>query len=221
MSPALVLHGMSLSGHVHRVELLLRMLDLPYEMRDAPPEVRQTEAFRRLNPLGQIPVLQDGDLVLCDSSAILVYLAKTYAPGTHWLPEDAVGAAEVQRWLALAAGELKYGPAAARRMMLWDIPGGRSEAIRLARTFLAFMNRYLEERVWLATGQPTIADLACYAYVAHAPEGGVDLAPYPAVQVWLQRVEALPGFFAMPASPVPAAAPRGSTGSGHFMAGPR
>ncbi|MGQ3675256.1 glutathione S-transferase [Xanthobacter sp. TB0139] len=221
MSGARILYGISHSGHAHRVELLLRMLKLPYEMREAPQEVRQEEAFLRLNPLRQIPVLQDGDLVLCDSCAILVYLVKAYAPGTHWLPEDAVGAAEVQRWLAFAAGELKYGPAAARRMALWNMPGDKREAVRIARTFLTFMNGHLEERIWLATGQPTIADLACYAYVAHAPEGGIDLTPYPAVRVWLQRVQALPGFFPMPASPLPAPAPLASTGSGHFTTGPR
>lgn len=80
----LKLYGTPLSGHVHRVALLLSMLELPYEFIESPAEVRQSEAFRRLNPLGQIPVLVDGDLTLADSNAILVYLAKNYAPGSHW-----------------------------------------------------------------------------------------------------------------------------------------
>jgi hypothetical protein len=58
----LKLYGTPLSGHVHRVALLLSMLELPYEFIESPAEVRQSEAFRRLNPLGQIPVLVDGDL---------------------------------------------------------------------------------------------------------------------------------------------------------------
>ncbi len=75
---------------------------------------RKTDAYRAVNPLGQIPALRIDDLVLCDSNAILIYLAKRYAPGSHWLPEDPLGAASVQRWLSIAAGEVRYGPAAAR-----------------------------------------------------------------------------------------------------------
>ena len=70
----ITLYGTPLSGHVHRVALLLRMLALPYEWVEASADVRQSAAFRRLNPFGQIPVLQDGDLTLADSNAILVYL---------------------------------------------------------------------------------------------------------------------------------------------------
>src|ERR687897_30659 len=112
--PAITLHGIELSGHTHRVELMLRMLGLPFRFSPAPADVRRTEAFLKLNPLGQIPVLEDGDLVLCDSNAILVYLAKRYASESNWLPDEPVAAAQVQRWLSIAAGELRYGPAAAR-----------------------------------------------------------------------------------------------------------
>ncbi|PKU21836.1 glutathione S-transferase family protein [Telmatospirillum siberiense] len=203
--PIIVLHGLPLSGHTHRVELLLAMLDLPYRLIPAPDEVRQGPAFRRLNPLGQIPVLEDGGLVLADSNAILVYLAKRYAPGSPWLPEDPVAAAHVQRWLSIAAGELRYGPAAARIVALWSLDGDAIRAAGIAATLLAFMEAHLAGRRYLATDHPTIADLACYAYVAHAPEGGISLAPYPAVGEWLHRIEALPKFRAMPASPLPRA----------------
>src|SRR3984885_13584169 len=86
----IVLHGTELSGHAHRVELLLRMLDLPYRIVAAPAAVRASAEFLALNRRGQIPVLQDGDLTLADSNAILVYLAKRYALGSHWLPEEPV-----------------------------------------------------------------------------------------------------------------------------------
>lgn len=113
----LKLYGTPLSGHVHRVALLLRMLDLPYEFIEAPAAVRQSEAFRRLNPFGQIPVLVDGDLALADSNAILVYLVKRYAPGSHWLPETPQASAQVQVWLSKAAGEVRYGPASSRLIL--------------------------------------------------------------------------------------------------------
>jgi glutathione S-transferase len=202
--PPFVLHGTALSGHSHRVELLLLMLDLPYRFVDTPAAVRRSPAFRSLNPLGQIPVLEDGDLVLADSNAILVYLARRYAPGRHWLPDDPVAAAHVQRWLSIAAGEVMYGPALARMVAQWAMDGDPGHASRVAGTLLAFMESHLEDRLYLAADHPTIADLACYSYVAHAPEGGISLTPYPAIQAWLRRIEALPRFRPMPPSPVPA-----------------
>ena len=91
---------------------MLRILGLPYTWVAAPPAARATPEFLRLNPLRQIPVLQDGDLTLADSNAILVYLVKRYAPASQWLPEEPVAAARVQRWLSIAAGEVRRSAAA-------------------------------------------------------------------------------------------------------------
>jgi len=205
MHPAtpIKLHATKLSGHGHRVELLLRMLDLPYQFVDANADVRASAAFRALNPLGQIPVLQDGELTLPDSNAILVYLCKRYAPGSSWLPEDALGACAVQRWLSIAAGEVMYGPASARAKAHWNVPCDSERAASVAQRLLTFMNGHLEGRSFLAAPHATIADLACYSYVKHAPEGGIALDGYAALQAWFTRVEALPKFFAMPASRLP------------------
>lgn len=202
----IILHGTPLSGHTHRVALLLAMLGLPHRLAPAPADVRASAAFRALNPLGQVPVIEDGPIVLADSNAILVYLVRRYAPDSHWLPDDPVAAAQVQRWLSIAAGEIMYGPATARLIALWAMPGVPSEAARIAGRLLPFMDAHLDGRQWLATSKPTIADLACYGYVAHAPEGGIDLAPWRNIDAWLRRVEALPGFIAIPPSPIPAAA---------------
>lgn len=199
MTHTRILHGTRLSGHTHRVQLFLHLLDLPYAFADSPADVRRSAAFRSLNPLGQIPVLQDGDVVLADSNAILVYLAKRYAAGTAWLPEDPVGAARVQRWLSQAAGEIMFGPATARvqaRFYDTGVPPALSQA--LAARVLGLMDGELAARDWLAADHPTIADVACYSYVAHAPEGGIALDPYPHVRAWIARVQALPGFVAMP-----------------------
>ena len=206
MNPAtpIILHGTKLSGHVHRVEVLLRMLGLPFEFAEAPADVRASAAFRKLNPLGQIPVLQDGELTLADSNAILVYLCKRYAPGSNWLPEDAVGAAAVQRWLSVAAGEIMYGPASARANAQWKAPCDKERAAAISQRLIAFIDAHLAGRAFLAADHATIADLACYSYLKHAPEGGVSLAGYTALHAWFTRVEALPAFFAMPASPLPA-----------------
>ncbi len=207
VEPRLTLRSSALSGHVHRVALLLRMLDLPHRVVETSAEERRGDAFRRLNPLGQVPVLEDGDVVLADSNAILVYLVRRYAPGSDWLPEDSVGAAAVQRFLSIAAGEVMYGPATARLMALWGAPGDPVQVAAVTDRLFRFLEEHLATRDWLAVGHRTIADLACYSYIAHAPEGGLALEPWPHIRAWLRRVEALPGFFPMSAAPHRVAAP--------------
>uniref|UniRef100_B0SUQ0 Glutathione S-transferase domain n=1 Tax=Caulobacter sp. (strain K31) TaxID=366602 RepID=B0SUQ0_CAUSK len=197
-SSEIVLHGTGLSGHTHRVALILNALGLGYRFAEAPASVRASPAFLSLNPLGQIPVLQDGDLILADSNAILVYLARRYAPDSPWLPQEAVAAARVQRWLSIAAGEVMHGPATARMISLFGLPDDPIRAARISERVLNFMDTHLEGRRFLAADQVTIADLACYSYVAHAPDGGIALEPYPAVRAWLARVEAHAWFQPMP-----------------------
>lgn len=204
MTSQIRLHGLPLSGHAHKVEVFLRLLGQPFDYVEAGAPARQTEAFARLNPLRQIPVLEDGDLVLADSNAILVYLAKRYDPAGPWLPEDAVGAAQVQRWLSVSAGEIKFGPANARAVHLFGNSTNLADAQAVATRLLGFMETTLADQPWLAGEGPTLADVACYPYVACAPEGGVPLEPYPAVTAWIARFEALPGVKAMPRSAVPA-----------------
>jgi glutathione S-transferase len=200
--PRIVLYGNELSGHSHRVELLLRMLNLPYRFVRTPAEMRREPQFLKRNPLGQIPVLEDGEVVLADSNAIMVYLARRYAPQSSWLPEDPIAASAVQRWLSIAAGEVRYGAAIARAITQGWMTGDHAAAVGIANRILRFMDSHLADRSFLATDAPTIADLACYSYIARAPEGGASLDPYPAVKTWLRRVEALPGFVEMPSLPV-------------------
>lgn len=204
-SPDLVLYGTELSGHTHRVSVLLTLLGLPFRLEHTPPEQRRTEEFLALNPFGQIPVLiergrPDGDLVLQDSAAILVYLARRFDPSDTWLPRDPVGEASVVRWLSVAAGEIAYGPARARLAKGFGRPGIDHEAaLTIALRILSLLDQHLAERSFLAAAHPTIADLALYSYVRAAPEGEIPLFPYPHVIAWLERLETLPAFFPMPA----------------------
>jgi glutathione S-transferase len=119
------------------------------------------------------------------------------------LPETPVEAAAVQRWLSIAAGEVRFGPATARQALQWGMPGDPIVAKGVAERLLRFMEAHLAGRTYLAAAHPTIADLACYSYVAHAPEGGIPLDPYPSVLAWLARVEAIPGFRGIPRLPIP------------------
>jgi len=199
-----VLYGSELSGHSHRARLLLDMLGLPYRFESTSTEERRSPAFLALNPLGQIPLLRDGEAVVADSSAILVYLALAYDRERVWLPTEPYFAAQVQRWLSIAAGELRFGPATARAVAQWGAPGDPAQAAAISRKLLGFVEGHLRERQWLAAAHPTIADLANYSYLAHAPEGGIALRGFPAVRDWIDRVQALPHFTPMPSLPHPA-----------------
>lgn len=198
----IVFHGFALSGHSHRAELFLKLLGLPYRavwVDLAKGEQKSPEYLKR-HPFGQVPMIDDNGTVVWDSAAILVYLASKY--GREWLPEDPLARAEVQRWLSVAAGPLVVGPAAARISVLFE-RGGDLEGMQAnAHRLLATMNAFLEGCTWLAADRPTIADLAMYSYTAHAPEGGVDLAPYANIEAWLARLEALPRFYRMERSKV-------------------
>lgn len=195
-----------LSGHAHRAELMLALLGLPAELVDVDlaSGAHKAPDFLALNPLGQVPVLQDGAITLADSNAILVYLARKYDTSGHWYPDNAETAAEIQRWLSLAAGPLAAGPALARVINVFGIQADGDRARSIAGTLFDFMNAHLRDRNYLVGEAASIADIALYTYTAHAPEGGLPLQPYPAIQAWLRRIEALPGFVAMQATPLAA-----------------
>jgi len=200
-------HGFFLSGHSHRVELFLNLLGLPYETIavDMPKGAHKQPDFLALNTFGQVPVIQDGEITLADSNAILVYLATRYGD-ERWLPRDAEGAARVQRWLSVAAGQVAFGPAAARLVVLFKAPHNHEDVKNRAHALFTVMERELQERPFLAGTNATIADIANYTYIAHAPEGGVSLEAYPKLRAWVARIEALPGFTGMKKSPVALAA---------------
>jgi glutathione S-transferase len=197
-----------LSGHCHRVQLMLSLLGRPSELVeiDVLGGENRAPSFLARNPLGQVPVIEDGGLTLADSNAILVYLALAYDPARRWLPADAASAAAVQAWLSLAAGPLAQGPSTARLVRLFGCPGDYEQAVGAAERLLGHLDRHLEDRAFLVGGGATIADVAFYAYVALAPEGGVPLEPYPAVRAWLARIEDLPRFIPMRRTPVAVAA---------------
>ena len=203
----LKLHDFEVSGHCHRVRMMLSLLGLPFVSVavDLRAGEHKRAAFLALNPFGQVPVLQDGELTIADSNAILVYLASRYGD-ENWLPREPVRAAAVQRWLAGAAGEIAAGPAAARAATLFGFPCDMKSATARAYTLLGVINGVLQASPYLTGSAPTIADVAGYSYIAHAPEGRISLDAYAQVRAWLARIEALPGFVAMPRTPLPAAA---------------
>ncbi|GLO48089.1 MULTISPECIES: glutathione S-transferase family protein [Pseudomonas] len=199
MSNPIKLYNFPKSGHAHRIELMLSLLNLPTELVfvDLAKGAHKQPDFLALNPFGQVPVIDDNGTVIADSNAILVYLAKKYDNGT-WLPEEPAAAARVQRWLSVAAGPLAFGPAAARLVTVFGASFNTDEVIARAHTLLKVIDAELAKTPFLVGSTPTIADIANYSYIAHAPEGNVSLEPYANVRSWLARIEALPGFVPMP-----------------------
>jgi glutathione S-transferase len=177
-----------ISGHAHRAHLFLSLLGLEFELVevDLMKAEQKSAAFLALNPFGQVPVLEDEGSVIADSNAILVYLATRYGDAS-WLPRDPLGADSVQRWLSVAAGEIASGPATARIINLFGKAVDPADAIARAHRILGLLDASLAGREWVAAAWPTIADVALYSYVARAPEGNVDLAPYANVRSWLAR----------------------------------
>lgn len=202
------LYRFALSGHAHRAELFLSLLGVEAELVDVDLKggAHKQPDFIARNIFGQVPVLEDGEAIIPDSNAILVYLASRYDPTGHWLPRDPLQAAQVQRWLSVAAGQLAIGPAAARMVKLFNAPFDYERTVQIAGQLYRIMDLHLAGRSWLVGERATIADIALYSYTAHAPEGGVSLDPYPNIRAWLARIEALPGFIGMPRSPLPSAA---------------
>ncbi|WP_295412946.1 glutathione S-transferase family protein [uncultured Thiodictyon sp.] len=197
------LYDYELSGNCYKIRLLLAMLGLHCERVrvDSSRGETQTEAFRQLNPRGQIPVLLDGDLRLWDSQAILVYLARRYGDPERacgpWLPADPFGEAEVMQWLAVAENELLFGLARARSALRFRRPFDLAQCQAEGKTGLAALEDRLAGREWLVGDCATIADIACYPYVYLAPESGVSLEPYPNIRAWLARFAQLPDYQVM------------------------
>jgi len=201
----IALYEFMLSGSCFKVRLFLSILDLDYEQRlvDFYPAKRHREPdFLALNPLGQLPVLTDGDLILRDAQAILVYLASKYDAGATWYPESPETRGRVAMWLAFAGGELMQASAARLHDVLgYDLDitaarAGTEAALRVLDDHL--IEQEFSGQDWVAAGHPTIADIACYPYAALSHEGGVPRDHFHALQRWLQRVAALPGYIDLP-----------------------
>lgn len=197
MSTALRIHSFPLSGHSHRVQLFASLAGIPHELVyvDLPKGEHKQPSFLALNPFGEVPVIEDEGVVISDSNAILVYLARKYAPS--FLPTDPVLEAEVQKFLTLAAGEVAFGPAAARIGMVFNSPYDIDFTRSVADKVFGKLEAHLAGREYLVGDAISIADIAIYSYTAHAPEGNISLDPYPNFRRLLSNIEGQKGFVGM------------------------
>lgn len=201
------LYDYELSGNCYKLRLLMHWLALDYRRIpvDFHPgrEHRSAHFLQHINPRGQLPVLADGEFLLRDAQACLVYLASRYDPGRQWYPDEAQTRGRITLWLA-TADELTRSVAAARQHYSFGLDADLARCEILAHVTLRQMDDTLAEQEatpqpWLAgTAQPSIADIACFPYAALAPEARVDLRRYPALQRWIHAMRHQPGFIAMP-----------------------
>ena len=193
------------SGHSHRAELMMALLDIPYETIDLDMTngAHKAPDYLEISPFGQVPAIDDNDTTLSDSNGILVYLVTRYGNDHEWLPIDPVKAANVQRWLSVAAGEIAYGPCSARLVTVFGADLDWDNARTIANNLFIVLEKALSRSAFLTGESITIADVAGYSYIAHAPEGGISLEPYLNIKAWLKRIEAQPRFIGMATSPLP------------------
>lgn len=185
------------SGSAQKVRIALRLLALPFEEISLAGGKQKEPAFLAINPLGQVPVLVDGDVVLRDSGAILVYLAARYRPG-EWDGHDAAERGRVAQWLMLTANEVFNGLAKLRVNALFGTAIDHGAATTLATNVMTIVEKQLTGHDWIEGDRLTIADLALAPYLALAPQGGIDLEPYPNIRAWVARIASLQDFPDMP-----------------------
>lgn len=193
------LYDLELSGNCYKVRLFAALANIDLELIavDFLAGEHKSAALLKLNPFGELPILDDNGFILRDSQAILIYLAGKYA-GEAWWPSSPLLQAEVSQWLFVTANEIQHGPCAARLVDLFHYPLDKQAALIKAERILNILETHLSEHTWLAIQRPTIADIALYPYVALAHEGSIDLTPYTHIQAWIKRIQALPNYIAMP-----------------------
>ena len=198
------LYDTPVSGNCHKVRLFLSLLNLDYKTQSVNllKGEQKTPEYLTMNPLGKVPVIDDDGTVIWDSQAILVYLAKKYGD-TDWYPDDAEGMGAVQKWLSFAANEMWAGPAIARAIVKFKRDANPETAVKNSIAALRVLDSWLSDEEWLACDRPTIADIAVYPYAAMVWEGNVDMSLYDAVNEWIRRIEALPGYLGMENMPRP------------------
>ena len=193
------LYDLELSGNCYKVRLFASLIDIPLDIVpiDFMQGEHKKEAMLKLNPWGEIPVLEDGSVILRDAQAILVYLANKYG-GEAWWPSEAHLQADVMQWLSVASNEIQHGPNVARLIKKFGFESDLTQSLERSYKILALIDDHLAHHNWLAASRPTIADCAVYPYISIAHEGEVAIDSYSNIKAWMNRLEQLPGYVSMP-----------------------
>lgn len=191
-----ILHGHFESGNVYKVALMFALSGEPFAYRhvDLFGGATRTSDFFHLNRFGEVPVLEDGGLILSQSGAILTHLAAKFG---RFGGRDNAERLQVLEWLLWDNHRL-MGNLGSLRYFRRGFAAGAPDTIRFVETrtlaSLAKLEAHLGARGFLVGDRPTIADISCCAYVFWLDQAGLDPASYPNIQAWLGRIAALPGF---------------------------
>lgn len=202
------------SGNAYKIASYLNLAKRSWEPRfvDFFNGEARGEAFRKINPMGEVPVLVHGEHVLSQSGLILDYLVRQTG---QFAPRTEETAREVLRWILWDnhKGSSQFGTT---RFMLNFLPEKHRNAdvaaflLGRCKAALAVLEAHLEGRDWLVGQLPTIADLSCSSYLFYPEPFGFDRAALPNIDAWLGRIEALPRwthpYDLMPGHPLPARA---------------
>jgi glutathione S-transferase len=204
------LYSMQRSGNSYKARLALAQLRVPYRLIeiDILKGDSHTPEFLAKNPNGQVPLLEVAPgRYLAESNAILWYIAG----GTPLAPEDRIGRAESLQWMFFEQHSLEPNLGAAY-FWLTLVKGGRElqqhaleDWMEEGNRALGVMEKHLAVHDFFVAGHYTIADIALYAYTHIAPQCDYDLAPFPAIRAWLDRIAQQPGYVPMEFRPAAAA----------------
>ena len=185
------------SGHSYKIALALRLMAVPFEQRAVDlnvPREQRSEDFRTASLFGEVPVLVDEDgLAVCQSNVILDHVARRYGKLDGRTPAQRT---RVREWLAWEANRIAMSLPHLRFSRRFTPAGEALEAYWAGRmnADLDRLDRALDESVFLAGDAPTIADMSCCGYLFWADQAEVDLARWPRVTAWLDRIRSLPRF---------------------------
>lgn len=198
------LYDYVLSPSCYKIRLLAALVGVELTLRPVdfhPGGEHRGAELLALNPAGSIPILQDGEVLLTESSAMLVYIASIAAP--NWLGDgSARQSAQIQQWLSFshrltaALGSARLHEMLLRPGDIAALHAAGNQALRELESALA--EQRLRGQTFLIGDRPTIADIACFPYVALAPDGSISLDPYPSIRLWMRSLRALDRFIEMP-----------------------
>ncbi|MCX5497410.1 glutathione S-transferase family protein [Kaistia dalseonensis] len=205
---SIVLHDYELDSESYKVRLLLSVLSIAYQkvaVNVHPGQEQRSPSYLKLNPLGTLPILVDGETVLYEAEAIIAYLAKAYDPAKSWLPDDPAAFGKVMIWLAFASRDLAAANLARLHHML-EVPADAVEVGRASRAAFRVMDDHMTKRElggasWFVGDHPTLAEIALFPAIALSRDFGIDHDEYPALRRWMRRVRTIPGFITMPGIP--------------------
>jgi len=200
------LYNYVLSGNCYKIRLLASLLSVEHATIAVdfhPGQQHKSELMLQLNPAGTLPVLVADNLVLTETSAMLVWIATHHDTTQTWWPvTDCNQTTYIVQWLAFSSrlsstiGELRLHSMLNKTMNVQEKQQGSIAALRELESHLT--ERRIMGYQWLVSDNPTLADIACFPYTALSPDAGIEHDDYPAIRRWLHAVRSLKGFLTMP-----------------------